>query len=63
MVKILQVKKLPIFDIFTGMGWDNHTRVIFNHENNSMKVIAGKPLQHRERNQAYKHLVKKYEKQ
>lgn len=24
---VLQVNKLPVFDIFLGEGWDNHTRV------------------------------------
>lgn len=26
-MKVLQVKKFPIFDIFQGEGWDNWTRV------------------------------------
>jgi hypothetical protein len=26
-MKILQVKKTPLYDVFTGGGWKNHTRV------------------------------------
>jgi len=32
MIKVLQVKKFPIFDIFTGIGWLNWTRILLQKD-------------------------------
>jgi len=39
MIKVLQVKKFPIFDVFTGDGWLNWTRILI--QPNKTTVIAG----------------------
>lgn len=31
MFKILRVKKFPIYDVFTGEGWLDWTRFLFQH--------------------------------
>lgn len=41
-MKILRVKKLPIYDVFYGDGWLNWTRVIKHHDN--LKVLGGNQL-------------------
>ena len=38
-IKMLQVKKFPLFDCFFDEGWLNWSRVYFKH--NKVKVIAG----------------------
>jgi hypothetical protein len=38
-MKILQVKKFPIFDIFTGEGWENWSRYLI--KKNKIIYIAG----------------------
>ena len=48
-MKILRVKKFPLYDIFVGKGWLNWTRILFNSKNNSVKVIAGDPLRIKDR--------------
>lgn len=42
MMKILRVKKFPLFDVFTGEGWDHWSRVVKQGDN--VKVIAGEQL-------------------
>ncbi len=37
--KILQVKKFPIYDIFTGQGWLNWTRILV--QPGKTTVLAG----------------------
>lgn len=29
-LKVLQVKKLPIYDVFKGEGWENWSRIMIN---------------------------------
>ncbi len=41
-MKILPIKGTPIFDLFTGEGWYNWTRILKRNE--SIKVLAGNPL-------------------
>lgn len=42
MMKVLQVKKLPVYDVFLGEGWRNWTRVQVLP--GSITVTAGAPL-------------------
>lgn len=42
-MKILRVKRLPLFDVFTGEGWLNWTRIVKN-DNGNLKVISGNQL-------------------
>jgi hypothetical protein len=42
-MKILQVKKFPIYDIFTDLGWLNWTRILID-KNKKISVIAGEPI-------------------
>jgi hypothetical protein len=30
-IKVLRVKKTPLFDVFVGSGWTNHCRVYFKN--------------------------------
>lgn len=41
-MKILRVKKFPLYDVFTGEGWDHWSRVVRQGDN--VKVIAGEQL-------------------
>ncbi len=41
-MKVLQVKRTPIYDIFLGDGWYNWTRILFRQQ--IIKVLAGSPL-------------------
>lgn len=41
-MKILRVKKTAFYDIFTGNGWKNHTRVHYRHH--KVKYISGNIL-------------------
>ena len=41
-MKVLQVKKTPIYDVFIGEGWYNWTRVLLR--NDVVKVLSGSPL-------------------
>jgi hypothetical protein len=41
-MKILQVKKSPIYDIFMGEGWHNWSRIILQKE--GLKIIGGMQL-------------------
>jgi hypothetical protein len=41
-MKILRVKKLPLYDVFTGEGWYNWSRVV--KQNDQLKVISGNQL-------------------
>ena len=41
-MKILRVKKLPLYDVFIGEGWLNWTRVVKQGE--ALKVIGGNQL-------------------
>ena len=43
-MKILRVKKLPIYDIFLGEGWYNWTRVMHDVKNSRLKMVAGENL-------------------
>jgi len=41
-MKIIQVKKSKVHDIFIGLGWKNHTRVLV--KNGHVQHLAGLPL-------------------
>jgi hypothetical protein len=41
-IKLLHVKATPIWDLFTGEGWYNWTRVLVR--GSEIKVLAGTPL-------------------
>lgn len=41
-MKILRVKKTSLYDVFTGNGWYNHTRVHFS--NKGLTFVSGKKL-------------------
>ena len=41
-MKILRIKKLPIFDVFVGEGWYNWSRIIYQHK--SIKLLDGEKL-------------------
>ena len=41
-IVVLQVKKYPIFDVFTGEGWENWTRIML--KNNKIIHVAGNLL-------------------
>jgi hypothetical protein len=41
-MKILRVKKSPVYDVFTGEGWFNWTRIIV--QSSGLKIIGGVPL-------------------
>ena len=41
-MKILRVKKLPLYDVFTGDGWYNWSRIVKN--NDTLKIISGNQL-------------------
>jgi hypothetical protein len=41
-MKILRVKKTPLFDVFVDEGWYNWSRVVLS--GNSLKVIGGEAL-------------------
>ena len=41
-MKIHQVKKFPIYDIFTGNGWLNWTRILID-KSKKITTIAGEP--------------------
>lgn len=55
-MKILQVKKFPIYDIFVGEGWDNWTRILYNNETQTLKVNAGRILSIGERKKIIKRI-------
>lgn len=42
-MKILQVKKFPIYDIFIGNGWLNWTRILID-KSKKVTIIAGEQL-------------------
>lgn len=42
-MKVLRVKKFPLFDIFLGLGWKNWTRVQVEKDK-SMKIVGGAEL-------------------
>jgi len=42
-MKIVPVKKTPLFDVFVGEGWSNHSRVIVD-KNKRVKLISGNRL-------------------
>ena len=54
-MKILQVKKLPIYDLFQGQGWETWTRVVMN-DKHLPKVIGGERLSAEEK-EVVKHLI------
>lgn len=41
-MKIIQVNKTPLFDVFLSNGWYNHSRVLVR--DNKAKVTSGNPL-------------------
>lgn len=41
-MKILRVKKTALFDVFTGNGWYNHTRVLVR--DGRSRIQLGNPL-------------------
>jgi hypothetical protein len=41
-MKILQVKRTPIYDVFIGDGWHSWTRILLR--NSIVKVLSGLPL-------------------
>ena len=41
-LKVLRVKGTPIYDLFTGEGWYNWTRIL--KRDMTIKVLAGNPL-------------------
>ena len=43
-MKILRVKKLPVFDVFTGEGWYNWARVLYDYKNSRLKVVKGENI-------------------
>ena len=51
-MKVLRVKKTPIFDCFLGDGWDNWTRVIWEKDHDSVKIIDGNHLNIKEKQEA-----------
>ena len=42
MLKILRIKKFPLYDIFQGEGWENWSRYLFIKGH--LKLISGIPL-------------------
>jgi hypothetical protein len=42
-MKILQVKKFPLYDVFFGQGWKNWSRIKVVSEG-EITVISGAPL-------------------
>jgi len=43
-IVVKQVKTLPVFDVFTGEGWNNHTRVVWNNKTKRLDVASGNRL-------------------
>lgn len=41
-VIVLQVNKLPMFDIFIGEGWDNWTRISRERNGNYLPIAGAK---------------------
>ena len=41
-MKILRVKKTNIYDVFCGLGWKNHSRIV--NKDGHISLMTGKPL-------------------
>ena len=42
LLKIKRIKKTHLYDVFTGIGWNNHTRVIVKDK--LVHIVKGKTL-------------------
>jgi hypothetical protein len=58
-MKVLRVKKFPLFDIFFGEGWENWTRVQVNKDR-SMKVVGGLELDKQAKQKVSTHLINNF---
>jgi len=43
-VVVKQVRNLPVYDVFTGIGWDNWSRVQWDTKNKRISLIKGDRL-------------------
>ena len=43
-MKILKAGTFGYFDVFTGMGWEGHTRVRYNKKVGQLQFVSGKHL-------------------
>lgn len=55
-MKVLRVKKFPLYDVFTGEGWYNWSRVLVR---DTPRVVAGEQLPQVRLNEVAQEIKKK----
>ena len=58
MPKILKAGTFGYYDVFTGMGWKNHTRVRWNKKVGHLQFITGKHLSKKIVQEVQTHILK-----